>query len=80
LLSDQTLIPDCNSYGLFKAKDKKLLERDDLSLRLDTAEKINKEYVCVSEWRFTYDNVLIMLAQTEVEGVCQMGQRCSRHR
>jgi len=33
------------SYGLFKAKDKKLLDREDLALRLDTAEKINQEYV-----------------------------------
>ncbi|TPX09993.1 uncharacterized protein E0L32_008840 [Thyridium curvatum] len=30
-------------YGLFKAKDKKLLERDGLASRLDTAEKINEE-------------------------------------
>ena len=34
---------NCYSYGLFKAKDKKLLERDDLALRLSTAEKINDE-------------------------------------
>ncbi|KAH9435283.1 Nucleolar protein 58 [Pyricularia oryzae] len=30
-------------YGLFKARDKKLLSADDLESRLDTAEKINQE-------------------------------------
>lgn len=30
-------------YGLFKARDKKLLSADDLEGRLDTAEKINQE-------------------------------------
>jgi len=39
---------NCSSYGLFKAKDKKLLDRDDLALRLDTAEKINHECVLLS--------------------------------
>lgn len=33
------------SYALFKAKDKKLLESDDLASRLEGAEKINEEYV-----------------------------------
>ncbi|OAA60917.1 nucleolar protein nop5 [Niveomyces insectorum RCEF 264] len=30
-------------YGLFKAKDKKLLERDDLSLRISSTDKIHDE-------------------------------------
>lgn len=33
------------SYALFKAKDKKLLDDDDLATRLESAEKINSEYV-----------------------------------
>jgi nucleolar protein 58 len=32
-----------NSYGLFKAMDKKLLDSEDLSNRLSTAEKIARE-------------------------------------
>lgn len=34
-----------HSYALFKAKDKKLLDDDDYSSRLQTADLINSEYV-----------------------------------
>lgn len=34
-----------NSYALFKAKDKKLLDDSELDSRLQTAEQINNEYV-----------------------------------
>jgi hypothetical protein len=32
-----------SSYGLFQVKDKKLIEGDDVSERLSTLDKINKE-------------------------------------
>lgn len=34
-----------DSYALFKAKDKKLLDDSELDSRLQTAEQINNEYV-----------------------------------
>lgn len=36
-----------HSYALFKAKDKKLLDDDDLTSRLKSADKINSEYVAL---------------------------------
>lgn len=37
-----------NSYALFKAKDKKLLDDSELDSRLQTAEQINNEYAITS--------------------------------
>lgn len=37
-----------SSYALFKAKDKKLLDDDDLASRLQSADLINNEYVRTS--------------------------------
>lgn len=42
-----------NSYALFKAKDKKLLDDDDLAARLKSADKINSE--CVTPHRATQE-------------------------
>lgn len=38
-----------HSYALFKAKDKKLLDDDDLASRLKSADQINSE--CVTPFR-----------------------------
>lgn len=50
---NEFLTKTIRSYALFKAKDKKLLDDEDLDSRLQSADKINTEYVAALPSRAT---------------------------